>query len=613
MTIDPVSLAITVALTAANMALTASQTIEGPRVTDLEGTVADYGTPLNYVYGSKRVGAPCFFIEPMKERRKKRKTKGGKYNEYTYYGTWAAVAADHEIAQIKRIWFDSTLIYDIDQGGTVFQLGTGYEFTSKVRFYLGTEAQEPDERMLATIEAQEGADMCPAYLGVAYVFFEDVPLEKLGNRFPQVSAEVSTASSGNGNSFPQLDYDLQAGQSGGGDYNYIKFSPNGEYAILGNSEAGYGFLTFSSTIPITLTQVPMTSLFIGGYQIAYSTAIDDNGTVYLEKGRVEHSMGTGAQRTYVSPDQGRPPNATAIGVDNDVDFHFRLDSVCRCGADDYLVYRRFYALENPGYTLRNLSTGAITTVSNSAIRDFYFFTDGHGDSWAYGMDWDDWWSGDEITMTTMLLYRVLDSGARPSISDTPIITGLPPVSSWDFWGDVAWWNGHLVVHWLGSTIAVVDDTTFAMTDYVDINDILPSGVNNNWVWNYLWSFTQCFDPALGVFYVVEFDPDTFAYKTIYGISFPDFELVSATPISEYTAPSGSTYNDWPWKVGYIAKMQATMAFPKDGWIAGRFEEHISFLMQPTTNIVTLKTIVDDISRRVGLDLTHVLTDAIGTL
>ena len=42
----------------------------------------------------------------------------------------------------------------------------------------------------ALIEAIEGVDKAPAYRGLAYVVFEDLPLENFGNTIPQLSFEV---------------------------------------------------------------------------------------------------------------------------------------------------------------------------------------------------------------------------------------------------------------------------------------------------------------------------------------------------------------------------------------------------------------------------------------
>ena len=192
---DPVSIAITVALNVASMALTAMNKIEGPRLDDLSVTTADYGTPMQQFYGTKRMECFCFYAENIREEKKKTKTKGGKYTEYKYYGTWANFVADHEISDVLQIWLDRHLVMDkTKNSGPVTRLIEGpfgidmkIGSTNKLRIYLGTETQQPDPRMLRKIEGREGAGMCPAYLGIAYLMWEEVPLEKFGNRLPQCS------------------------------------------------------------------------------------------------------------------------------------------------------------------------------------------------------------------------------------------------------------------------------------------------------------------------------------------------------------------------------------------------------------------------------------------
>lgn len=188
MAVDPVSLAITVALTAANMAMTAMQTFEGPRVKGAPATVADYGTPLNYFLGTRLVNCPCFFAKPIQEVRKKRKGKGGKQVSYTGFGSFAIHIADHDIGGVLQVWFDNHLVYD-NTGSTekIYPLADDYELEAHMRVYLGTETQDPDPDMLAYIEARdEEADTCPAYRGTSYIYFEGIPLEMLGNRYPDV-------------------------------------------------------------------------------------------------------------------------------------------------------------------------------------------------------------------------------------------------------------------------------------------------------------------------------------------------------------------------------------------------------------------------------------------
>ena len=128
------------------------------------------------------------------EVRRKRKTKGGKYNEYTYYGTFAILIAGHEIENVLKVWFDRHLIYDASGTGPIFTLDSTMivKHSSYFTFYNGADDQEIDERMEATDTVNFGAGTTPAYRGRAYLMFKDVPLEKVGNRLPQVSVEAQS-------------------------------------------------------------------------------------------------------------------------------------------------------------------------------------------------------------------------------------------------------------------------------------------------------------------------------------------------------------------------------------------------------------------------------------
>lgn len=211
MSVDPVSLAITAAFTAASIAMTASQKIEGPRLKETDVNTSEYGTPLSYFHGTRRFdGCPCIWAEPLREEEVETKTKGGKYTNYKYYGTWAVAIADHEIDAVTRIWFDRHLIYDVTGTGPIAPIlpptpdlsdGVderdviiGFFFKSvgeNVTIYTGTETQEPDPRIQATVDAEHGEGSTPAYRGVSYIVFKDIPLEHVGNRIPQVSVEAT--------------------------------------------------------------------------------------------------------------------------------------------------------------------------------------------------------------------------------------------------------------------------------------------------------------------------------------------------------------------------------------------------------------------------------------
>ena len=201
--------AITIGLTAANMVLTMSRKIEGPRQDDLKVTSGDYGNPLAMAWGMVRKQCPIFWAEDLKEVKEEHSSKGGKITEYKYYGTWAVAIAGHEIQAVRRIWFDTKLVLDLSGVGpaTPFdwfadRAGTKYEdkdapwidmtlakTKGKAGFYSGAEDQEPDDRIKAWVEAKHGEGSCPAYRGTAYLVFKEVPLEKWGNRIPQVAVE----------------------------------------------------------------------------------------------------------------------------------------------------------------------------------------------------------------------------------------------------------------------------------------------------------------------------------------------------------------------------------------------------------------------------------------
>ena len=207
MSVDPVSVGIKVALMAAQMALTASQRIKGPRLDSLDVTTADYGTPIPRFWGRRRLSPPIIWAEKLHEVKHTSKTKGGKYDQWKYYGTFAVLICDHPIDAVLRIWMDKHLVLQYSDAGPVSPVAAlidfGIEHSSdlklvqghNMRIYKGSEDQLPDPRMTAWCEDRYGPDTCPAYRGCSYIVFEEIPLEKFGNRIPQISLEVVSAKS----------------------------------------------------------------------------------------------------------------------------------------------------------------------------------------------------------------------------------------------------------------------------------------------------------------------------------------------------------------------------------------------------------------------------------
>lgn len=207
MSVDPVSIGIKVGLTALSMGLQMMNKIEGPRLDSLDVTTADFGTPLDYFWGKKRLeGCPIFWAEKLREKKSTSKTKGGKYSQYKYFGTFGVIIADHAIDSVSRIWMDKHLVYDVTKPGPISALGGIFSGLGNapvkltrgrnMRIYDGTQVA-PDPRMEAWCEDRYGADSCPAYKDVSYIVFEDLPLEKFGNRIPQITVEAISAEIGN--------------------------------------------------------------------------------------------------------------------------------------------------------------------------------------------------------------------------------------------------------------------------------------------------------------------------------------------------------------------------------------------------------------------------------
>ncbi len=144
----------------------------GPRIPELRLTGAAEGAPVPCVFGRGRGGAHVIWAARFREQRIEGRvggSKGAKTTAYAYSLSFAVALAEGPIDGIGRVWAD----------GKVMDL-TGVT----MRLHLGGEDQQPDP----LIAAIEGA--APAYRGLAYVVFEDLPLEAFGNRPPQLSFEV---------------------------------------------------------------------------------------------------------------------------------------------------------------------------------------------------------------------------------------------------------------------------------------------------------------------------------------------------------------------------------------------------------------------------------------
>ncbi|MGE0828024.1 MAG: glycoside hydrolase/phage tail family protein [Hyphomonadaceae bacterium] len=151
---------------------------QGPRLTDLHTQGSTEGASIPCVYGRVRIAGQVIWAARFKERATTEEIGGGKgggartrVTNYSYSLSFAVGLCEGEIARIGRVWAN---------GEPVDLSAVSY------RLHLGTEDQAPDP----LIEAIEGAERAPAYRGLAYIVFEDLPLDAFGNMMPQLSFEI---------------------------------------------------------------------------------------------------------------------------------------------------------------------------------------------------------------------------------------------------------------------------------------------------------------------------------------------------------------------------------------------------------------------------------------
>ncbi|MCC3244692.1 glycoside hydrolase/phage tail family protein [Methylocystis sp. WRRC1] len=156
----------------------------GPRLKSMDGVTSMEGAGVPRVYGRARIGGQMIWatrflervsVAPGNSQKSGKGTGGGDaptFNfTYSYSANFAIALCEGPIAFVRRIWADGS---ELDMT------------TLPIRIYTGTENQGPDP----LIVAKEGGGNAPAYRGLAYIVFDDLPLAAFGNRIPQFTFEV---------------------------------------------------------------------------------------------------------------------------------------------------------------------------------------------------------------------------------------------------------------------------------------------------------------------------------------------------------------------------------------------------------------------------------------
>jgi len=155
-----------------------AQAVETGRARSLRIQSSTEGAPIPRVWGRMRVAGQVIWATRFLESSRTT-TRGGKatsrprqeVTEISYSISFAIGLCEGPITRIGRVWADGKLM-------NLSELNA--------RVYLGDAAQLPDPK----IEAVEGAGRVPAYRGLAYIVFEDLPVGAYGNRIPQINVEV---------------------------------------------------------------------------------------------------------------------------------------------------------------------------------------------------------------------------------------------------------------------------------------------------------------------------------------------------------------------------------------------------------------------------------------
>lgn len=169
--------------------------IVGPRLTDLTTQTSTYGAVIPRIYGTVPIVGNVFWLEnnTLKEtEHTQSQGKGGGGSEsttFTYSATFAVGLCEGPIQGVRRIWIGPNLIYDASAVNVATAIASS-SATPFFRIYNGTDVQNPDPRMQSTL----GMDNTPAYRGLAYIVFYDLPLADYQNSLvgAQVKVEVLT-------------------------------------------------------------------------------------------------------------------------------------------------------------------------------------------------------------------------------------------------------------------------------------------------------------------------------------------------------------------------------------------------------------------------------------
>lgn len=155
--------------------------VKGSIIDEVQTLKSRYGTYIPKIYGTARVAGnviwsqvPRFEVNtatnidrPSPFLRGRQVTE----SQYSNYINFAIAICEGEVDSIERVWFGEQEVNLSD---------------FKYRLYPGNESQLPDPLILEDL----GNINCPAFRGLAYIIFEDFPLNDYSGNVPNINFEV---------------------------------------------------------------------------------------------------------------------------------------------------------------------------------------------------------------------------------------------------------------------------------------------------------------------------------------------------------------------------------------------------------------------------------------
>jgi hypothetical protein len=158
-------------------ALMPGQNATGARLELLRVVSSTEGVVIPRLFGRARIGGNLIWATDFREETRTQRSGGkggggrGRVTEYSYFASFAVGICEGSISGIGRVWADGK---ELDLTGITW------------RWYPGDESQPADP----LIASRMGPADTLAYRGLAYAVFEELPLERFGNRLPQLTFEV---------------------------------------------------------------------------------------------------------------------------------------------------------------------------------------------------------------------------------------------------------------------------------------------------------------------------------------------------------------------------------------------------------------------------------------